>query len=39
MGLSDLSASGVNQAIHEFGQLKRKAFLRKCESAKRAVIS
>jgi 5-methylcytosine-specific restriction protein A len=29
MGLPDLTASAVNQAIQEFDQLKRKAFLKK----------
>ena len=29
MGLSDLTAPAVNQAIEEFDQLKRKAFLKK----------
>jgi hypothetical protein len=29
MGLSDLTAPAVNQAIEEFKQLKRKAFLKK----------
>jgi 5-methylcytosine-specific restriction enzyme A len=29
MALSDLTASAVNQAIEEFKQLKRKAFLKK----------
>jgi 5-methylcytosine-specific restriction protein A len=34
MGLSDLTAPAVNQAIEEFGQLKRKAFLKKYKFGK-----
>jgi hypothetical protein len=34
MGLSDLTAPAVNQAIEEFDQLKRKAFLKKYKFGK-----
>lgn len=34
MGLSDLTAPAVNQAIKEFNHLKRKAFLKKYKFGK-----
>src|SRR6202045_4926341 len=34
MGLSDLTAPAVNQAIEEFDQLRRKAFLKKYKFGK-----